>query len=277
MNAALPVFQEELPRLRRLAYRLMGSTADADDIVQDAYVRVHGRSLDGVAHAGAYLDKVVTRLALDKMKSAQRRREVYAGPWLPEPVLDERTAGGDDISMALMVLLERLSEKERACFVLHESLGYAHAEIAEMLGISHAAARQAFSRAHKAIGAERARFASSRAQHERLLDEFLRFLEAGDVAGLMGILAPGVRLQADGGAKLHVARKPVDGPDHVARYFHGLRARDNFDATPCVANGEPALRVRTGGGRLTGYLFMAVHAGAIERFWFVLNPDKIRP
>jgi RNA polymerase sigma-70 factor (ECF subfamily) len=242
------------PYLFAIAYRLTGSASEAEDLVQEAFVRYLAAGTDaGVRSTRAYLSTIVTRLCLDHLKSARVQRETYVGPWLPEPVLTE---GGElspletveqreSISMAMLVLLERLSPEERAVFVLHEAFEYPFAEVAEMLGKTPAACRQLFHRARERIAAGRARFATSQDAQRALVEQFLYAIRGGDLQPLGAVLATDVTMWSDGGGKVLAARKPIGGAEGVLRFFEGLLrlAPPNTRLGVADVNGAPAMLV----------------------------------
>jgi RNA polymerase sigma factor (sigma-70 family) len=288
MNDSLATFETYRPRLFGLAYRLLGSASDAEDVVQDAFVR--WSQADSVVAPSAWLTTVVTNLCRNQLASARARRERYVGTWLPEPVL---TSGGElgpletaeqreSVSLALLTLLEQLTPPERAVFVLRESFGYSHSEIAETLGVSEAGSRQLHRRARLRIGAPQPRFRPEPDEWRRLVERFLVAAGEGDVAGLERLLADDVAYCGDGGGKSPVARRPVFGRSPVARLFGKLIPR--YVADPrfwreaevwqAEVNGEPALLAWTG-----GVLFAAVvpemAGGRITALRVMANPDKV--
>lgn len=278
MTAA--VFEDHRGRLFGIAYRMLGEVGLAEDVVQNAWLRWNAADRDAVAEPGAYLATIATRLAIAELTSAHARREVYVGPWLPEPV--DTTADpllgaerGEALSMAVLVLLERLSPAERAAFVLHEAFDYPHARVAEVLETTEANARQLFSRAKKHLDAGRAR-AVSPAERERLLGAFLAAAEAGDVAALESVLASDVVSISDGGGQVLAARKEVGGPERVAHFLLGVLSKYGRGIVPVAVevNGEPAmLGLRDG----VPAALWSVEAGAdgIHRVFIVLNPTKL--
>ena len=276
--ADVAAFERERPRLRALAYRMLGSVAEAEDVVQDAWLRWN--AVDAAESARAYLTTIVTHLCLDQLKSARVRREQYVGPWLPEPI---RT--GDDepdresISLAFLLILERLSPIERAVLLLHRVFDHSHAEIARLVGKDEAAVRQVLHRASARVAAERPRFAPSAAEHARLLAGFLQACAAGDVAALGAMLADDAVAHTDGGGKVQAARRAVVGADAVARFFVGLGRKgdgyDGLDVESAELNGWPAAIVRRGG--VVAYVVGIETDGAtIVAVHVVSNPDKLR-
>jgi RNA polymerase sigma-70 factor (TIGR02957 family) len=279
-------FEAQRPRLFWLAYRLLGSASEAEDAVQDAYLRLHAAD-SVIGSLPAWLTKAVTNLCLNRLTSARARREVYAGPWLPEPVLtDDSTLGPQEtaeqresVSIALLSLMERLSPTERAAFVLREAFAYSHFEIAEILEMSEANARQLYRRARQRLGEPRRRFQPDRAQWRRLVDRFFIAASAGDVAGLVAILTDDVTSTADGGGKVAAARRPISGRERTANYVGRVFSRNipqlrlRFDVAE--VNGEPAMLAFDGDG-LSGVLFFEITGDRIAALRILANPDKLR-
>lgn len=264
-----------------IAYRMLGSAAEADDVVQEAWLRWNAADRDAVADPGAYLATVVTRLAIAELTSARARREVYVGPWLPEPVDTSAdpllgAERGEALSLAVVLLLERLSPAERAAYVLHAAFDYPHAGVAEVLETSEANARQLFSRAKKHLDAARPRPVSA-ADRERLLAAFLAAAGSGDLAALEAVLTADVVSVSDGGGVVPAARKIVDGAERVARFLLGVveKFTDGVTPIPVFVNGESAmLGVRADGSPVA---LWTVDAGAdgIHSVFIVLNPQKL--
>lgn len=272
-------FEEERPRLRALAYRMLGSMAEAEDVVQEAYLRWQREEDARVASPGAFLSTVVTRLCLDVEKSARMRRERYVGPWLPEPLggAVEPTKDPHSIALAFLVVLESLTPLERAAFLLAEVFDYSHAEIAAILGRDEAACRKLVSRAKGHVLAEKPRFAPSREAHERVLAGFMMACATGDVAGLSRMLAADVTATNDGGGKVHAALKPVRGPDRVARFLLGVIKKGSAAFLPTIeeVNGAPCIVVREG-DRVHSVTEIETDGERIHAIRTVLNPDKLR-
>lgn len=222
-------FEAHRPHLARLAYRMLGSVADAQDIVQDAFLRWHSADRSEIANPRAFLSTVVTRLCLDQLKSARRQRETYVGPWLPEPLIEDANADqqsaseiADDVSMALMLALERLSPLERAAFLLHDVFDMGFDEVAETLGRAEPACRKLAARARTHMREARSRYTVTDAEHFRVAEAFLAASRAGDVETLRNLLAEDVVLTTDGGGRKIAALRPVIGADKVRRFFAGL-------------------------------------------------------
>jgi RNA polymerase sigma-70 factor (ECF subfamily) len=268
-----------------VAYDLLGSVTDADDVVQDVYERWVARAGD-VTQPRAYLARVATNRALDVLRSSERRRVEYVGPWLPEPLPSSGGAGGqgpeeraveaDAVSAALLVLLQTLGEHERVCYALREVFGFSYAEIARVVDGQEATVRQAVHRARQRVQERRERFAVDPAQHAGTVQRFLAAAGDGDIAGLLALLAPGAVLTVDGGGLVTAARRPVVGAEAVVRFLLGLRTTRGQDArvVPAVLNGElAALAVE--GGAVTAAFQFAVAAGAVEEVYVVRNPHKL--
>ncbi|OBB83747.1 RNA polymerase sigma-70 factor [Mycobacterium sp. 852002-30065_SCH5024008] len=287
MSDVAEAFESQRPRLFWLAYRLLGSASEAEDAVQDAYLRLHTADAEAIESLPAWLTTAVTNLCLNRLTSARARREVYPGPWLPEPVLtDDRTLGPLDtaeqresISIALLSLMERLSPTERAAFVLREAFAYNHSEIAEILQTSEANARQLYRRARQRLGEPRPRFQPDRTQWRRLVDRFFSAARAGDVAGLVEILTDNVTSTADGGGKVAAARRPISGRDRVASYVARAFGRNiprlGLRLDVAEVNGEPAI-LAFDGETLTGVLSFEIVGDQIAALRAMGNPDKLR-
>ncbi len=279
------VFKSHRPRLVGLAYRMLGSRAEAEDVVQDAYLRWHAADQATVEDPRRFLGTVVTRLCLDRMKSAQARREVYVGPWLPEPIVDEsfdlESAGelAHDLSVALMLTLERLSPLERAAFLLHDVFDLDYAEVGRALERNEAACRQLAARAREHIHSERPRFPASQEEGQKLAKAFHRAAEMGDTKALLTLLAKDAVLYSDGGGKKQAALNPIHGADKIMRFFEGI-ARKNATLTlaqlrPATVNGMPGFVLREPDGTLDT-VALEVRDGAIAAIYLVRNPDKLR-
>ncbi len=227
-------FLDERPRLFQLAYRLMGTVADAEDALQDVFVRVRSAAPQDVVAPGSYLTRAVVRRCLDGWKSVRRKREQYVGEWLPEPVVLDDASGrqelAESVSLAFLVVLEALSPVERAVFLLHDVFQYSFEEVAAIVEKSAPACRQIASRARTKIAADRPRFPASPDEHRRLVGRFLEACQSGDLAGLTAILAEDVTAYSDGGGRTPAARVPIVGIDRVARFILGLRQRPSTRA-----------------------------------------------
>lgn len=272
---------EELrPRLLRLAYGQLGSMAEAEDVVQEAWLRLQRVDADEIRDLEAWMITTVSRLALDTLRSARVRREAYVGPWLPEPIVsaeagpEERAARAEDVSMALMVVLESLSESERAAFILHDVFGYAFDEVAEAVGVTVAAARQQASRARKAVEARRPRFPATKQQQRDLIVAFGQATLEGDMDRLLELLHPDVVFTSDGGGVVIAARKPLEGADRVARAMIALAARGGTFEIVDV-NGEPGV-LGIGPDGIATVMAFTVDDGRITALDIQRNPEKLR-
>ena len=270
-------------RLLGLAYRMLGSRSDAEDIVQDAYLRFAGAQ--DVHNAEAFLVTVVTRLCLDRLKSARAQREVYIGPWLPEPVFDAEglsadaaTELADDLSFALLLALDRLSPLERAAFLLHDVFDTPFSEIAAMLDRTEAACRQLATRARRAVRDERPAPAATPDNHARLLQAFGEAVTSGDVARLAELLREDAVAITDGGGRKTAARNPIQGADKIARFFIGLAAKNaghEIRVEPTMINGAIGALLYLD-GELDHTMSMAISGEKIAAIYVVRNPDKLR-
>ena len=278
-------FESHRRALTGLAYRMLGSRAEAEDVVQDAYLRWHAVDRDAVAEPRRYLGTVVTRLCLDRMKSARARREAYVGQWLPEPIVDETLdadAAGDlahDLSVALMLVLERLSPLERASFLLHDVFGLDFSEVARTLQRGEAACRQLAARARIHIEEARPRFPASREQGTRLAAAFAAATQRGDVAMLTKLLAEDAVLYSDGGGKRAAALKPINGADKILRFLAGISRKNpalsSMQARPAMVNGLAGFVLREEDGAIDTLAFE--HNGSrIVAIYVVRNPEKLR-
>ena len=284
-DPGVAVFKAHRRVLIGLAYRMLGSRTEAEDVVQDAYLRWHATDHAGIEEPRRYLATVVTRLCLDRLKSARARREVYVGEWLPEPVVDERfddyaaDALAQDISVALMLLLERLSPLERASFLLHDVFGLEFAEVARALGRGEAACRQLAARARAHIEAGRPRFPASRDEALRLATAFRAAMRSGDTAGLARLLADDAVLHSDGGGKKSAALNPIHGADKILRFFEGVLRKNPellaSDTRPALVNGLPGFIIRERDGTLDT-VAIAQRDGCIAAIYLTCNPDKLR-
>jgi RNA polymerase sigma-70 factor (ECF subfamily) len=271
--------------LTGLAYRMLGSRAEAEDVVQDAYLRWHNVDRAAIEEPRGYLATVVTRLCLDRMKSARARREFYVGQWLPEPVVDEafddETAGdlAHDITIALMLVLERLSPLERASFLLHDVFGLDFAEVSGALSRSEAACRQLAARAREHIATGRPRFPTSSEGGRRLAAAFQQAATSGDVQALAQMLSQDVVLYSDGGGKRIAALNPIQGREKVLRFLDGVSRKSPGLATleirDATVNGLPGFVLRGEDGAIDTIAFES-HDGRITAIYITRNPDKLR-
>jgi RNA polymerase sigma-70 factor (ECF subfamily) len=270
-------FEAHRSLLFGIAYRMLGSRSEAEDMVQETFLRWQAAPREEVESARAYLSTIVTRLCLDQLKSARAQRETYVGPWLPEPLRTEEPVDPQSISLAFLVLLEQLSPVERAVYLLHEVFDHSHAEVAAIVGKEEAACRQIFHRARAHIDEKRPRFAPSRADHERLLTGFLTAVQAGDLEGLRGMLAKDAVTWSDGGGKRLAARNLIHGADANARLFLGLarKAHADFSLELAEINGWPAVVIRQD-GQISDVLGIETDGAVIYAVHLVSNPDKLQ-
>ncbi|WP_431233504.1 RNA polymerase sigma-70 factor [Mycolicibacterium psychrotolerans] len=271
------------PLLFTIAYEITGSATEADDVLQDSYLRWATVDLDAVRDTKAYLAQLVTRQALNTLRSQSRRREDYVGPWLPEPLLlDEHDGAADvvlaeSVSMAMLVVLETLTPDERAVFVLREVFGFSHDEIADAIGKSTAAVRQMAHRAREHVHSRRRRFEPLDPQRsEQITTQFLMAAATGDLDGLMSMLAPDVVFTSDSDGKVSAARRPVLGPAKVARLIIGLfrQATPEYRIEGANYNGAPAIVVFRG-DRAESVMLVEITDGVITNFYAMRNPDKL--
>ena len=278
-DALAEAFEAQRPYLRRLAYSTLGSLADADDVVQDAWLRLQRTDADEIRDLRAWLTTVVGRLALDALGSARRRREQYVGPWLPEPLVEDdpadRVTLDESVTTALLVVLEQLSPAERTAFVLHDVFGLSFPDVAEVVGREPAAVRQLASRARTHVQNGTPRFPASRDTHERLVTVFAAAARAGDVEALTRVLDPAVTFRADGGGKAIAARRPIAGAARVAHVVTKLATKAWTDVRVALVNDMPGLLVDDGGSAPTVYS-LTVDAGRIVAIDVTRNPDKLQ-
>jgi RNA polymerase sigma-70 factor, ECF subfamily len=263
-----------------VAYRMLGSVAEAEDVTQEALLRLHDAS--GVENPEAFLTTVTTRLAIDVLRSARVRRETYTGSWLPEPLVEDDTErkveNEEAVSLAFLVLLERLNPDERAVLVLRESFDYEYADIAEILGISAANARQILSRARRRVADERPRFDPDPHERRALAARFLDAARNGDMEGLVAMLAPDALMVGDGGGKARSLPAPLRGAAEIARAlvaFGQLGERWGTTFEPAVVNGQPGFRTVAPDGKLVNVVAIEIEGGVVRRIYSMLNPDKL--
>jgi RNA polymerase sigma-70 factor (TIGR02957 family) len=262
-----------------VAYEMLGSAADAEDVLQESWLRWAAVDHSQVSDPRAYLIRVVTRQALNQMRTLSRRREDYVGEWLPEPLLTSPDVAEDvelaeSVSMAMLTVLETLEPTERAVFVLHQVFDMPYAEIAEAIGKSVAAVRQIAWRAREHVAARRPRVRVSRSEQQAVVDRFLTALRTGQLLDLMEVLAPDVVLVADGGGLVPAARTPINWAEQVAKLLaRADRSTGGLSALPVWLNGAPAFRVEIG-GQLAA-VSLAVDNGRVTRIYAVANPEKL--
>ena len=276
-------FEAHRGRLWGVAYRMLGSRADADDMVQEAYLRWHGAPIAEVRTPEAWLVTTTTRLCIDRLRQLRAEREAYVGPWLPEPLVDEAppadaaTELASDLSVAFLALLERLAPEERAAFLLHDVFDSDYDEIAAALGKSEAACRQIVSRARRRVRDERPRVRVSAAAREQLVESFMRAIELRDRDALLAIVAEEATLTSDGGGKAKAAQKVVRGGTSVVRFLLGVlrAAHERLTLQKIVVNGETGIAVRVD-GRLLSVMSLVTNDDQVLGVYSVLNPDKLR-
>ena len=267
------------PTLLRVAYRMMGSMSDAEDVVQDAFLRWIAADRSAVRHPESFLRRTVTRLCLDQLKSARRRREVYPGEWLPEPVVESEEEEADDVTLPLLMALERLSPLERAAFILHDVFGVGFAEVAETLGRDVAATRQLAARARSHVREDRPRFDLPKDKGREIAEAFFRASRSGDMTALSLLLAADVSMHADGGGKKPATMKPMLGFDEVMRFHAALaeffaRNRSRF-LRFAVINGLPGFVTMEAGDTLQTTA-LDIRDGRIFGIYVMRNPDKLK-
>jgi RNA polymerase sigma-70 factor (ECF subfamily) len=282
-DTALALFQQHRPVLFGIAYRMLGSAADAEDILQDAWLSWSRVDLAVVAEPRAYLARTVTNLSLNRLSSAAVQREAYVGPWLPEPLVTAPDASGqaeqaEAVSLAMLVVLESLSPLERAVFILKEVFGFAYADIAGMLDRTEASVRQVGHRARSSVQARRPRYEAPAELRRRATEEFLAACLGGDLNRVMEMLAPDVTLWSDGGGKIRAALRPILGPDKVARWIVGIltvRPIPDMTAEFVNVNGDPGLLVLSAGVPDSVFCVELDETGGIAGLRIIRNPDKL--
>lgn len=276
---AATTFNPLRPRLVRIAYRMLGSVADAEDIVQETFLRWLGADRAAVREPEAWLRRVVTRLSLNQLNSARRRRETYIGPWLPEPIIESTEEEADDFALPLMLALERLSPLERAAFLLHDVFGIGFDEVAETIGREPAACRQLASRARANVRAARPRFTVSRKRGLEVAAAFFAASRNGDMEGLRSLLAADVIASADGGGKTRATRKPIIGLDAVMLLHHELTSLFAQSMSKLLRyafiNGLPGFLTIESGDMLQTTA-LEIQNGKIAAIYVVQNPDKLQ-
>ncbi|MET7481369.1 RNA polymerase sigma-70 factor [Streptomyces sp. NPDC005648] len=280
------VFEEHRPVLLGVAYRMLGRVADAEDVVQEAWLRWSGADRGEVREPRGYLVRVTTRLAIDRLRQVKARNEAYVGPWLPEPYATdfgdavpdtaERAVLADSVSLAVLVVLESLSPLERAVFVLREAFGYPYAEIAAMLDRGEAAVRQLSGRARRHVEERRPRYEVDPVRRRELTERFLAAAGEGDLEGLLALLAPDVRLVGDSGGKSRAPLRVLESADKVGRFLVGAARKGVPDPTFRLMelNGGPALVVLSA-GKPDSVFQLDVYDGRIQAVYIIRNPDKL--
>ncbi len=281
------VFEAHRDLMFAVAYRMLGSVADAEDAVQDAWLRWSAEPRSDVASPRAYLSKIIANTALNRLRAARARREAYIGPWLPEPLLtagsaaEDRAELAESVSLAMLVVLESLTPDERAVFVLREVFGFSHAEIGSALGRSAPAVRQLAHRAREHVQARRPRFDVDTDQQREVTDRFLAAAAGGDIEGLMSVLAPDVTLLGDGGGKARAPMRPIVGAAKVARFLAAIATRpymvvaiSDMTVTRAEINGTPGVLITFSGRPITA-LTLTVSGGRVTAVQLLANPDKL--
>ena len=289
------IFDEHRAVLISVAYRILGSVTDAEDTVQESWLRWSGVNPSDVRDPRAFLVRVTTRLAIDRLRRAKARRESYVGPWLPEPILTSRDVAEDvalaeSVSMAMLVVLETLSPLERAVFVLREAFGMPYAEIADVLGRKEEAVRQLAHRARDHVQERRSRFDADESEQRRVTERFLEATSTGDLEALMAVLSPGVTLVADGGGRALAPRRPVRGAEKVARFLLAVATEERMarflrsvGSEPIVAdlhvsmasvNGGPGILIVSADKPISA-LVLDVSEGVVRTIHLVANPEKL--
>jgi RNA polymerase sigma-70 factor (ECF subfamily) len=293
-------FEAQRPRLTAMAYRMLGSRAEAEDAVQEAWLRYSATDRDGIQDARAWLTTTTARICLDVLRSARVRREAYLGPWLPEPLITRLPGSGgfdgfapdpadratrvDEVGYALLVVMERLSPEQRVAFVLHDVFAFPFEEIASVLGTTSTAARQLASRARRAVTGEGTpRHRSDLAEQRRVIRAFISAVESGDLDALLAILAPDVIAFGDGGGIAPAGRRPIHGDVQVARFLAGLfrratQAPNTAVVEPVLINGDLGLLLEAGlgpGVRLRATMAFSIVDGRITGIFNQINPEKL--
>jgi RNA polymerase sigma-70 factor (ECF subfamily) len=275
--------EDEFARHRNLlftvAYEMLGSASDAEDVVQETWLRWAGVDHATVRDPRAYMVRIVTRQALNRLRSQSRRREDYVGEWLPEPLMTSPDVAADlvlaeSLSIAMLTVLETLGPAERAVFVLREVFDTPYDEIAEAVGKSPAAVRQIAHRARDHVAARHPRISVSPTEQQEAVDRFLAAVRLGDLQGLLEVLAPDVVIVADGGGLVAAARRPVVGAARVAAFLMGAARIEDFEAKTVSLNGSPACRIDIG-GQLDTAVSLSVENGLITRIYAIRNPHKL--
>jgi RNA polymerase sigma-70 factor (ECF subfamily) len=285
---AAGAYEELRPRAFAIAYRMLGSVSEAEDVVQEGFLRLHRAEQEGerIESPRAYLATVVTRLGIDQLRSARARRETYVGEWLPEPLLTDPDADparqaevADSLSLAFLVLLESLSPEQRAVFLLREVFDYPYDQIAEIVGKSEANARQLAARARRHVDERRTRFDASREEREQLADRFMAAAQDGDLASLEALLAEDVELHGDGGGKAPAVARALHGRSRVGRAFGAwMRMAPRMGGVTMRrvgVNGQPGVMLLDPDERVVGVMSIDVAEGQIQAIRSVVNPDKL--
>ena len=278
------VFQGERGRLFGVAYRMLGSVSEAEDVLQDAWLRWQAVDFGTVDNPPAFLMRTVTRLCIDTLGAARNRLTDYVGPWLPEPLIHDMSetpeslkALADDLSTAFLLLLEKLNPVERAVFLLRESFDFNYREIAEVIGKSEENCRQIDRRARQRLGKDGPRRPADPEEHDRLLYGFLQASREGNLEGILHLLAKDAVCTSDGGGKTHAAKVPLVGAERVAKFLHGLQAKAQvaFEIRPALVNGRTGLITWLEGGKIANVVTFQIEDGLIREIFIQVNPDKL--
>ncbi len=287
LTAELTAFERERGRLIGLGYRMLGSVADAEDLAQETYLRWQRADHEDIRDPGPWLRTTMARLCIDELRARERRREVYVGPWLPEPCptsAPEPEAAehvlelADDLSVAFLLLLERLGPEERAAFLLHDVFDAPYPALVEALGKSEAAIRQMVSRARRRISDERPRCQATLAAKQDLARRFRDAVLESDETALLALFTPDATLVSDGGGKALAALRPIRGADKIVRFFASFTRKQDltqFQLEPSWINDAPGFVLRTGDGTVDATLALEVDRGRISTLYVVRNPDKL--
>jgi RNA polymerase sigma-70 factor (ECF subfamily) len=279
------IYRDLRPYAFAIAYRMLGSVSEAEDIVQEAFLRLAQAGDEPISSRKAFVATVTTRLAIDELRSARARRESYFGPWLPEPLVDvgshdvaTAAESAESLTMAFLVILETLTPPERAAFLLHDVFGYDYGEIGTMLGRTEASCRQLVSRARRRVHDDKPRFEASREQRNRLAEQFFSACQGCDMDGLIGLLADDAVLYGDGGAKGTGINRPIYGRDNIARMldtWFRQGERLGVQTELVIINGHPGAKFLDPQGRLINVISLDIVDGAVRTVRSIINPDKL--
>ena len=280
MTGSDDVFSAERSRLLGLAYRILGSLVDAEDVVQDVWIRWSGVDQREIDRPGAWLTTVTTRVCLDRLKSASRRRESYVGPWLPEPILttagpEEAVEAAETLTLGFLAMLDQLDPTSRVVFLLTDVFGYESAEVSTAVGKSPAACRQIASRARKRL--RDAKPARPSPGDRAIADRLMAAIASGDTQAAMALMSEDVVLVTDGGPKRHAARRPVTGPWRVTRFLTNVASRMSSSVVvePATVNAAAGFRLSDAAKEQDGAIAIDVTDGVVSAIWVVTNPDKL--
>ena len=282
-NEKVEVFNTHRPRLFGVAYRMLGTRDDAEDILQETYLRLHSADLAEIENPEAWLVTAATRLSIDRLRKAYAQRETYIGPWLPEPLVLDNAASPEikaeiasDVSLAFLVMLERLSPIERAIFLLHDVFDFAHSEVARIVTKSETAVRQIVSRARARVRADQPRFEADEKAQAELIRKFVTASYARDEKTLMSIFAEDITLTSDGGGKVHAARRVVTGSERVLRIYTIAISKYPFPVETFLTtiNGELGV-VEVAAGEVVSASTFTIENGRVVAIYRVMNPDKL--